>query len=361
MINLNNAATLRRRILAGILGIATLATFGCTSAGDGATQAPEAPAQSAESSTEASTAPAADKAPYIIVVNGPVSDPFFQPMKLGSDDAAAVLGMTDYQYSASKDYSNVIPDYVALLDQAIAKNPDGLVVWNFNADSLGPGIKRAVEQGIPVVTISSGLDTWESEGALTFIGEDKVGSGLAAGKAAAASGVKHLLCINNAASNPGLQQRCDGAEQGMKEGGGVSEQLIIPATDVNDPASATQSIQGYLSSHADIDGVWAQNSSISVYAADAIKNLGKTGQIKLSTLGISKGAIELLREGTLNGIVDTQQYLWGYEAMVILDQYIRYGIHPVGAVVPGAIAIGEDNLEETLAIVDKYPGVRGAN
>jgi simple sugar transport system substrate-binding protein len=348
MTNSHNATGVRRRILAGLAGIATIsATFGCTASNGGASASSQVPTDS--------------KAPYIIVVSGPLSDAFFQPMKLGSDDAAVMLGMTDYQYSASKDYSNVIPDYVALLDQAIAKKPDGLVVWNFNADALGPGIKRAVEQGIPVVTISSGLDTWESEGALTFVGEDKVGSGLAAGKAAAALGVKHLLCVNNAASNPGLQQRCDGAEQGMKEAGGTSEQFIIPATDVNDPASATQAIQGYLSAHADIDGVWTQNSSIGVFAADAIKNLGKAEQIKLSTLGISKGGIEMLREGTLDGIVDAQTYMWGFQSMVILDQHIRYGIHPIGAVIPGAIAIDKNNLDETLEIVAKYPGVRGAN
>ncbi|MDR2567273.1 MAG: substrate-binding domain-containing protein [Bifidobacteriaceae bacterium] len=355
MIESNGTTKMWRRILVGVVSIAAVgAAFGCSTGDDSKTQPTDSKAQP-------TGAPTDSKAPYIIAVNGPVSDAFFQPMKLGSDDAAALLGMTDYQYSASKDYSNVIPDYVALLDQAIAKNPDGLIVWNFNADSLGPGIKRAVEQGIPVVTISSGMDTWESEGVLTFIGEDKVGSGLAAGKAAAATGVKHLLCVNNAASNPGLQQRCDGAEQGMKESGGVSEQIIIPATDVNNPASATQTIQGHLSSHPDIDGVWTQNSSIAIYAADAIKNIGKTGEIKLSTLGISKGAIELLRDGTLDGIVDTQQYLWGFQAIMILDQYIRYGIHPVGAVIPGAIAIDKNNLDQTLEIVAQYPGVRGAN
>lgn len=345
MTNPSGATKRWRSALIGIAGAAALAVsiVGCT----------------ADPANPTDSAAAGDSSGDLyIVVSGPVSDQFFQPMKLGSDDFAKEFGL-NYQYSSSKDYSNTIPDYVQLLNQAIAKHPKGLVVWNTNPDSLSPLIKQAVAQGIQVVEISSGLGAWESDGAISFVGEDKVVTGVAAGTSAAATGVKHLLCINNAASNPGLQERCDGAAQGMQSAGGVSEQLILPDADTTDPAKATQTIQGYLASHPDIDGVWSQNSSIGSYVATAVKNLG--ANLKQSTLGLSKATVQLLQDGTLTSVIDLQQYLQGWDALQILYQSVKYGIHPTGAIIPGANAITKDNLDETLAIMDKYPGVRGAN
>jgi simple sugar transport system substrate-binding protein len=344
--SITHGATKQWRLaLIGLVGAATLvAVAGCTAT---------------STNGGGSSAPAAASSGSIIEVGGPVSDPYFQPMKLGSDDAAKALGIT-YQYSAAKDYSNTVPDYVQLLTQAISKKPAGLIVWNTNPAALSPLIKQAVGQGIAVVEISSGTDNWQDDGAISFVGEDHTATGVAAGEAAAKTGVTHLLCVNNAGSNPGLQQRCNGAEQGMAKAGGSSEQIILPDTSVNNPSQATQTIQGYLASHSDIDGVWSQNSSVGGYVATAVENLNKSS-IKQSTLGVSKSTIQLLQKGTLSLVVDLQQWLIGYDALQMMQQYLQYGVHPTGAILPGALAVTKDNLQSTLDVMNKYPGVRGAN
>jgi simple sugar transport system substrate-binding protein len=338
---------LRNGILTGLVVTAVVAvTAGCSSSG------------AATGAGDSSAAPASKT--NFIVVSGPVSDPYFQPMKLGSDDAAKQFGV-HYEYSSATNYDNIVADYSKLLTEAIAKKPDGLVVWDAAPTAIDPLVKQAVGEGIPVVMISSGLDTWQADGALTFVGEDHTVTGLAAGTAAAKTGVTHLLCVNNAASNPDLQQRCDGAETSMKKSGGTSEQIIIPASDVNSPSATTTAIQGYLSAHSDIDGVWTQSAAIGTDVTAAVKNLGKDGKIKVSTLGLTKAVLAEVKNGTLASAIDGQQYLQGFYALEILNQYVKYGLYPTAPVLPGALAVTKQNIDQVDSIQSKYPGVRGGN
>ncbi|HEX4443910.1 MAG TPA: substrate-binding domain-containing protein [Galbitalea sp.] len=317
---------------------------------------------SASSNTTGSkggSASSSSKTNYI-VVSGPVSDPYFQPMKLGSDDAAKQFGI-NYQYSAATNYDNITSDYSKLLTEAIAKKPSGLVVWDSAPTVIDPLVKQATSEGIPVVMISSGLDTWQADGAITFVGEDHTVTGLAAGTAAAKTGVTHLLCVNNAASNPDLQQRCDGAETSMKKAGGTSVQIIIPASDVNSPSATTTAIQGYLSSHPDIDGVWTQSAAIGTDVTTAVQNLNEKGKIKVSTLGLTKEVLADVKNGTLASAIDGQQYLQGFYALEILNQYVKYGLYPTAPVLPGALAVDKDNIAQVEKIQSEYPGVRGGD
>src|ERR1700676_2731087 len=92
---------------------------------------------------------AAAKDPVIIMVSGPLIEPFFGPLKKGADDAAKALGI-QYQYSTIQDFNNVQADLTRLVQQAAARQPDVLVVSNFFPDSMGPQIKKASDAGIPV-------------------------------------------------------------------------------------------------------------------------------------------------------------------------------------------------------------------
>lgn len=60
------------------------------------------------------------------------------------------------------------------VEQAIAKEPDGIITSLWEPGAV-PAIKRAMEQGIPVVVIEA---TVEDHGAMTFIGLDNYQSGV---------------------------------------------------------------------------------------------------------------------------------------------------------------------------------------
>ena len=120
------------------------------------------------------------KDPVIIMVSGPLIEPFFGPLKKGADDAAKALGI-DYQYSTIQDFNNVQADLTRLVQQAAARQPDVLVVSNFFPDSMGPQIKKASDAGIPVIIMDGGFAQWRDVGGLTYVGYDPHEVGVKAG------------------------------------------------------------------------------------------------------------------------------------------------------------------------------------
>lgn len=330
----------------GLLAVVAVMAIGLTSV------------SSAAAATAKRAPRASSSSPLYIDINGPVSDPFFQPMKVGADTAAKTFGV-NYVYESAPNYDNLVPDYTNLVKEAITRHPAGMVVWDCCGTALNQYIAQAQKAGIPVIVVSSGESDYMKAGAMGFVGEDHQNTGEIAGKAAAATGVKNLLCVNNAASNPDLQSRCNGAEAAMKKAGGTSTQLILPATDVNSPAATVQAIQGYLRSHPQINGVWTQNPSIGDNTVQAVKNLGKTGKIQVSTLGLTNNVLSEIKAGTLTGATDPQQFLQGFYSLQALIQYAKYKLYPTEPILPGSIEITKSNVASVIAIQKQYSGVRG--
>jgi simple sugar transport system substrate-binding protein len=336
-------------VAAALIG-AAVAVSGCTSSASSS--------QSGGGSGSGTTVTSASGG-LIIDINGPLSDPFFGAMKQGADAAARQLGI-NYQYSAAKDETNVVPDYTALLQEAIGRHPAALVVGDFVPSTFDPYIRQATAQGIPVVIVNSGLSSWQADRALTFVGEEPVQAGHAAGQAAAQGGARHLLCVDHAPVNPALAQRCQGAASAMAAAGGTSAVLDIPAADNGNPAAVTQDIQGYLRSHPQIDGVMTQGAAIATDAVAAVGNLGKAGMIKVGTMDVSTAVLNDVKTGTLGWVIDQQGYLQGYYSLQIAEQYLRYKLTPTASINTSGLIITKTNVDAALAVQKQYPGLRGA-
>src|SRR5579872_6660808 len=98
--------------------------------------------------------------PVIVMVSGPLVDPFFSAMKKGFDDAASALKI-DAQYATISAFDNVQSDLVHLVEASASRHPDALLVADFFPDAMNPAIKAAVEQGTPVVISNTGEGTWK--------------------------------------------------------------------------------------------------------------------------------------------------------------------------------------------------------
>src|SRR5258708_35173448 len=179
--------------------------------------------------------PTSSNSPIILDLNGPLSDPFFGSVKQGSDAAAKSFGI-NYQYIAPANLSNFVPDYTALIREALARHPAALVVGNYVPSAFDPLIKQATSSGIPVVIMNTGLASWQSDGAITFVGQDTISTGAIAGSEALVKGVHHLLCVNGAPVNPTLGALCNAAKQKMEAAGGTLMELDIRTADASNPS-----------------------------------------------------------------------------------------------------------------------------
>src|SRR5262249_56048437 len=88
-------------------------------------------------------------------------------VRRGARDGARGLGIR-LRYSGSK---NDPERQARMIDAAVKAHVDGLAVSAPNPDAIAPAVRRAVDAGIPVVTLNSGADSFKELGAFTHVGQ----------------------------------------------------------------------------------------------------------------------------------------------------------------------------------------------
>ncbi|MDQ3095390.1 MAG: substrate-binding domain-containing protein, partial [Actinomycetota bacterium] len=202
-----------------------------------------------------------------VVTHGDPADAFWSVVKAGADRAGEDLGVT-VEYNSDPD----VTKQSELIDTAVSKEVDGIVVSMAEPDGLEESIKAAVAAGIPVITINSGIEESKAFGAITHIGQSESIAGKAAGDEFNELGAKHLLCVIHEAGNVGLEQRCDGAKETFE---GTVDNLQV---DGSDTAKSSEKITSSLQADDSVDGVLTLNGQVALGAAQAVEDAGSEVQ-----------------------------------------------------------------------------------
>ncbi|WP_440105293.1 sugar ABC transporter substrate-binding protein [Streptosporangium sp. H16] len=265
-------------------------------------------------------APAAGGGTFAVVTHASAGDAFWDVVKNGAEAAGKRYGVT-VTYQGDGDPAR----QSQLIDQAVSQKVDGLVVSMANPDALKESVGKAVTAGIPVITINSGGDVSREFGAITHVGQSEDVAGRGAGEKLKAEGVTKLLCVIHEAGNVGLDQRCNGATQGL---GGTVERLQV---DVGNLADATSKIKARLQSDTSLNGVLTLNPAVAVAARDAIADGGS--KAKLGTFDLSADVVAAIEDGEILFAVDQQQYLQGWLPITFLTLH-KENLNTVGGGLP---------------------------
>jgi simple sugar transport system substrate-binding protein len=303
------------------------------------------------------SAGAQDK-PRIVMLGGPLWDPFFGAMKKGGDDAARDLDV-DYQWITGTDPNNFVADYAKLVKQAASQKPAAMVIGNYFPDTLDPIIKEITASGIPVIIQHDGGASWKDVGAISYVGFSARDLGRSVGERQIAAGAKFGLCVNHVPGNTTLDLDCLGYNDAFKAAGGDSKVLTIQFSDASNQTFVSSAIRGALQSDEKIDAIWTIGAVQGVASVEAVQQSGR--KVVNASLGLSLGSLEALKNGDLLFIADLQPYLDGYYALLAAYQYVQYKMLPMGQISTGPLMITKDNVDEVLKVNDAYPGVRGAS
>ncbi|SDF27416.1 monosaccharide ABC transporter substrate-binding protein, CUT2 family (TC 3.A.1.2.-) [Salipiger thiooxidans] len=277
----------------------------------------------------------------LVVVHGQANDPFWSVVKNGVDKAAEDTG-ANVEFRSPETFDMV--QMSQLIDAAVNQEPDGLVVSIPDADALGPSIERAVQAGIPVISMNSGSDVSKELGALLHVGQDEFTAGREAGLKLAEMGGQVGICVNQEVGNVALDQRCEGFAEGF---GGEVE--VIPTR--NDPAEVQSKVQAALESNPDVDTVMGLGASlVGEPAVAAVEAVGRTGEVNVATFDLSAGFLESVAEGNAAFAIDQQQFLQGYLPVVFLALNANYGLVPGGNVPSGPNLITQDKAAQVVEL-----------
>ncbi len=291
----------------------------------------------------------------IIALNLPLSFSFAQSWNVAWQNAASAFGFK-YQDEAPANLANLVPDYTTLFKEAISRHPAAILMGDFVPSAFDPLIKQAEAQGIPVVVYDTGLENWKSAGALGFAGYSYATQGQVAGAQEVKRGVKHFVCVNPASNNPNLSVECQAADSAVTGAGGSATTLNTPLADAGSPSAIQGDVQGFLKSHANIDGIFSASDAITPGILAAIKALGK-GDLTYGTTNISAEVLSDIKTGTIAFAVDVQSYLEAFDAFQIAAQYVRYHLVPTTPILTGGVVDDRSNIASLLAVQSRYPGV----
>ncbi|MEL7093115.1 MAG: substrate-binding domain-containing protein [Pseudomonadota bacterium] len=281
---------------------------------------------------------------YVMITHTQGTDPFWPVVEKGGRDAAAAIGATlEYNFDVSGDMAAM----AALIEAAAASEPDGIIVSLPDADALGPAIKAAVADGIPVVTMNSGLESSKELGALMHVGQPERDAGFAAGTRAMAEGVTKGLCLNQEAFNTALVDRCTGYFDAM---GADLNQIDVS----NDPAQIETRTAAALEADESIDGVLAVGPHVCEAATKAIEAVG--ADVHLACFDLSPGVMDMIEDGRAAFTIDQQQRLQGYMPVIVLHLYNNHaGLLPGNNIASGPGFVDKSNAAavKELAGIDR--------
>jgi simple sugar transport system substrate-binding protein len=282
-----------RRLWAG-LAVAALLAAGCSEENKGS-----ADSDSSGGGTDLT---------FAVVVHAGSGDKFWDVVKTGAEKAGSDIGVeVNYQGDGDPQKQS------QLIDTAVSQKVDGLVVSMANPDALKASIGKAVQAGIPVITINSGESRSAEFGAITHVGQSEGIAGQGAGLKLKEAGVTKMLCVVHEAGNVGLEERCNGAKATL---GGTVENLQVGISDLVD---AQAKIKAKLQQDTSINGVLTLNNAVAIAARDAMKEAGS--EATLGTFDLDGPVVEAIKNDEILFAVDQQQYLQGYLPVTLLYLY----------------------------------------
>lgn len=237
-------------------------------------------------------------------------DTYWDIVQNGARQAAAKDNI-DFLYSHDESAGR----QAQLVQAAIDKNVDGLIVTLAKPDAMKAVVKKAVRKGIPVVTINSGQEESKKFGALTHIGQDEELAGEAVGRELNERGRKKALCLVHEQGNVGLDQRCGGIEKTFD---GSVEALNVDGTNM---PGVQSSLEAKLQSDSGIDTVVTLGAPFAATAVKAADGAGSKAEV--DTFDLNAQVADGLKDGSIGFAVDQQPYLQGYQAVDLLWLY-RY-------------------------------------
>ncbi|MFH8448530.1 sugar ABC transporter substrate-binding protein [Streptomyces fungicidicus] len=313
-----------------LAGALTLSLAGCSSTGG--KRAEDARAAAAAEGKAAVNTP---RWTFAMITHAGDGDTFWDIVQSGAKQAA-VKDNIRFLYS----HDDEGQQQAQLVDAAVDKKVDGIIVTLAKPDAVKASLARAREAGIPVVTVNSGSAESKEFGALTHIGQDETVAGEAVGEELNERGREKALCVLHEQGNVGHEQRCDGV---AKTFDGTLVRLHVNGTSMPDVQSA---IEARLQSDPGLDAVVTLGAPYADTAVKAREGAGSDAEI--DTFDLNAKVAAGLEDGSLGFAVDQQPYLQGYQAVDLLWLY-RYNADVLGGgrpVLTGPqIVTGDDAAE----------------
>jgi ribose transport system substrate-binding protein len=279
----------------------------------------------------------------IVIVTKALDSEFWQTLKSGAEEAARQHPDIELSVLAPEREIN-IDQQVSIIEDQILKKVSALVVVPGGIAEVTPVLDKAKAAGIPVLIVDN--DTpWP--GKLCYIGTDnRVGGKLAGdylvkilgshGKVAIIRGVLGVVSHDD---------RVAGFQDAITQSPGIQLVTIQPAN--SERAVALTVMENLLTSHPDLNAVFATNDQMALGAMEGVAAQHLSGKIFVVGFDAGKEAVRAVKSGTVSAVIAQYPANMGKQAVEAAIRAIQG--QPVPRVIDtGTALVTKENADEFL-------------
>ncbi len=285
----------------------------------------------------------------IALIPGLTTDAFYITMHRGAQHAADALGV-ELLFQGAPEFNATLQ--VPVLDAVIARGPDAILIAPTDKVQLIEPLRRAHDAGIPIITVDTFIDDGKyQDGAgdgdfpLSYIASDNVlGGQIAARALAEAIGGEGMVYVSNV--KPGISTT-DQREEGFKMEMANYPGITVLETQFNDDDSnkAASQLQAVVARNPDLAGVFGANLFSAVGAANGVRAIGKSGEIRVVAFDAPQSIVDDIGEGLVDMTIAQHPAEIGYYGVMSAYAHITGQSLPI-AIGTGFTVIDASNMND---------------
>jgi ribose transport system substrate-binding protein len=266
---------------------------------------------------------------------------------------------------------------IRIVDRRVSTRVDGIVLAPQHSQTMVAPVKRAVEQGVPVVIIDSGLE--QAELTIKYVATDNRNGGRLAAKRLLQTlreegkSAPRIVLFRYAIGSESTEQREKGFEEvidaeierqraaGETPMAWASRDKYAGATKDSAMREASPLLHQFRDADGNplIDGIFCVNESSAAGMLDSLISLGLERKVKLVGFDAGEPLMQAVAAGTIDALILQDPYRMGYLGTWTMVQHLR-GYDVVTAPDPHYLSTGEfvitkENVrtDKTLGLYDK--------
>jgi len=244
------------------------------------------------------------------------TNPYFQAVRVGADQAAKALGAKTVQYIPTKPDS--IPEQMSQIEDVIVKKPNAIVFVPVDYKAMISGMTKMNDAGIPVTNVTDRVAGGKS---VAFIGADDYSLGLETGRflLKTMSGKGNVVILEGVKGSLTSIDRVRGFNDAIKE---AKEVKLLTSQPANyQQLQAIQVMENLLQAHPKVDGVLAANDAMALGAIEALDGANRNAMV----VGINgtKEGVDAIKAGKLLASGDYNGFLQGCIATAVAIRALR--------------------------------------
>lgn len=209
-----------------------------------------------------------------------------------------------------------IPGQIDALEQAIARKPAGILVLGME-QSLAPTINKAMQKGIPVITVDSDV---QNSDRIAFVGSNWYDIGIAQAEAMVkligGQGKVAIMGIGGADTTEAAFQGYYSVIENYPDITVVGEY-----DDMANREEASRITQEVLRSHGDIAGFSGFNTNSAYGIAEGIRTVAPEKDIKVTAMDIEPDNLDLVANEEIDVLIGQKRALFTYYGGTLLYDY----------------------------------------